>query len=100
VTFVRVLNCIDKISLDKLANPFIVLQVVLQRSLLHLKDVDQILKTLFQVLFQVKLSFRLAHLYRHDLQEAEKAIIFEDLFGCQLVVHEADLVEELQKEVC
>ena len=100
MTFVRVLNCIDKISLDKLANPFIVLQVVLQRSLLHLKDVDQILKTLFQVLFQVKLSFRLAHLYRHDLQEAEKAIIFEDLFGCQLVVHEADLVEELQKEVC
>lgn len=69
MAFIRLLNAIKQITLQKLADVFVLVQITIKWSLLHFKNVNQLIQTFVYVLFQVDLGFLIIYLNSKNLQK-------------------------------
>lgn len=69
MAFVSLLDAVKQITLQELADVFVLVQITIKWSLLHFKYVDQLIKTFVYVLFQVNLSLLAIYLNSQNLQK-------------------------------
>ena len=69
MAFICLLDAVKKITLQELADVFVLVQITIKWSLLHFKYVDQLIQAFVDVLFQVDLSFLVVNLDSKNLQK-------------------------------
>ena len=92
MAFIRGGNGGHQLCLNELTDALKIDQVPLQGRILHLKDIQQTLKSKLEIFGQVKLSHTIVQIDTGHLEKREEPVVLQDLYCSNFVIDDANLV--------